>query len=221
MEPEMTENLQAEGERPGEASAGPAEGLLVPEDIYLTSGVHIGTQQKSKDMKPFIFKVRSDGLYVLDVKQTDGRIRMAAKFIAKYNPEEILIVSARQYGQKPVRVFGKAIGAKVLAGRFTPGTMTNPKLADFMEPKLLVLTDPSADQQALREALNIGIPIVGLCDANNETKYVDLVIPTNNKGRRALATVYWLLTREVLKARGAVSSDAEFTTAIEDFEATL
>jgi len=191
------------------------QGLLVPEDVYLTSGVHIGTQQKSADMKPFIYKVRIDGLYVLDIKKTDTRIREAAKFLARFKPENILGVAARQYGQKPARLFAKNVGAKVLAGRFVPGTLTNPNLPEFMEPEVLVVTDPAADQQALREALN------ALCDANNETRDVDLVVPTNNKGRRALATVYWLLTREVLKARGALKSDEEFTFTIDDYEASL
>jgi len=195
--------------------------LLITEDVYLTSGVHIGTQQKSADMKEFIFKVRSDGLYVLDVKKTDERIRVAAKFISRVEPARILIVSARQYGQKPAKVFGKAIGAMVVAGRFVPGSLTNPILPKFVEPEMLFVTDPAADEQALREALNVGIPIVGICDANNETKYVDLVIPSNNKGRRALATVYWLLTREVLKARGQLASDEDFKMTVEEFEASL
>ena len=198
-----------------------AEGLLVAEDVYLTSGVHIGTQQKSADMMPFIYKVRSDGLYVLDIKKTDTRIRMAAKFITRFPPEKILVVAARQYGQKPARLFGKAIGAQVLAGRFVPGTLTNPQLEEYMEPEVLVVTDPAADQQALLEALNVGIPVVGLCDANNETRNVDVVVPTNNKGRRALATIYWLLTREVLKERGAVKSDEEFAQTIDDYEASM
>ena len=197
------------------------EGLLVPEDVYLTSGVHIGTQQKSADMKAFIYKVRTDGLYVLDIKKTDERIRNAAKFLARFKPETILVVAARQYGQKPARMFAKAIGAKVLAGRFVPGTLTNPNLEDFLEPDAVVVTDPAADQQALQEALNVNLPVVGLCDANNETRFVDLVIPTNNKGRRALATIYWLLTREVLKARGAVKADEDFTATIDDYEASL
>jgi small subunit ribosomal protein S2 len=195
--------------------------LLIPEDVYLTSGVHIGTQQKSADMKEFIFKVRSDGLYVLDVKKTDERIRVAAKFISRVEPARILIVSARQYGQKPAKIFGKAIGAMVVAGRFVPGSLTNPILPKFVEPEMLFVTDPAADEQALREALNVGIPIVGICDANNETKYVDLVIPSNNKGRRALATVYWLLTREVLKARGQLASDEDFKMTVEELEASL
>lgn len=195
--------------------------LLVPEDFYLTSGVHIGTQQKSAHMKPFIFKVRTDGLYVLDVKQTDRRIRVAAKFLARFEPERILVVSARQYGQKLVKTFAKTLRAHVFAGCFVPGTLTNPNLPEYIEPEVLVTTDPSADRQALREALNVCIPIVGLCDANNETSNVDLIIPTNNKGRRALATVYWLLTREILKERGEIKSNEEFLLTIEDFEAPL
>ncbi|MBE6514289.1 MAG: 30S ribosomal protein S2 [Candidatus Methanomethylophilaceae archaeon] len=195
--------------------------LLVAEDIYLTSGVHIGTQQKSADMKDFIYKVRQDGLYVLDVKKTDERIRAAAAFLARYDPKRVLVVSARQYGQKPAREFSKAIGAPAFAGRFVPGTLTNPANPVFIEPEVLVVTDPSADKQALNEALNLGIPIVAMCDANNETRNVDLVIPTNNKGRRALACVYWLLSREVLVARGDLKDPADFSMEIEDFEAKL
>jgi len=199
----------------------PDTSLLIPEDVYLTSGVHIGTQQKSADMKEFIFKVRNDGLYVLDVKKTDERIRIASKFLSKFDPQRILIVSARQYGQKPAKVFAKSIGAMVVAGRFIPGSLTNPILPKFTEPEVLFVTDPAADEQALREALNIGVPIVGICDANNETKYVDLVIPSNNKGRRALATIYWLLTREIMKAKGQCASDEDFQMTVEEFEASL
>jgi small subunit ribosomal protein S2 len=202
------------------AEEGP-QPLLISEDEYLTSGIHIGTQQKSSNMKPFIYKVRTDGLYVLDIKQTDARIRAAARFLATYQPEEILVVAARQYGQKPARVFAETIGSQAFPGRFVPGSLTNPELPQYLEPRVILVTDPAADQQALREAVKVGVPVVALSDANNETKYVDLVIPTNNKGRRALATVYWLLAREFLKARDALKDDKEFKLAIEDFEATL
>jgi len=204
-----------------EGSESPEEALLIPEDQYLTSGVHIGTQQKSADMKPFIYKIRTDGLYVLDIQKTDDRIRGAGKFLARYEPEQILVVAARQYGQKPAKVFARTIGAKIFAGRFVPGTLTNPDLPMFTEPDIIVVTDPAADQQALKEALNVGIPIIGLCDANNETKFVDFIIPTNNKGRRALAMIYWLLTRQVLKERGTLKDVSGFELAVEDFEATL
>jgi small subunit ribosomal protein S2 len=198
-----------------------AQDLLIDEDVYLTSGVHIGTQQKSADMKDFIFKVRSDGLYVLDIKKTNERIKVAANMIARYKPEEILVVSARQYGQKPVRMFSNILGCHTFPGRFVPGTLTNPSLDVYVEPKILIVTDPAADQQALREAINSRIPVIGLCDANNETKYVDLVIPANNKGRRSLAIVYWLLTREILKIKGIIESNEDFKTEVKDFEATL
>jgi small subunit ribosomal protein S2 len=198
-----------------------AESLLVTEDVYLTAGVHIGTQQKSADMKSFIFRVRTDGLYVLDVKQTDGRLREASKFLSRYKPEKVLVVSTRQYGQKPVKIFSENTKITALPGRFIPGTLTNPRLPSYIEPDVLMVTDPAADQQALREAMSIGIPIVGICDANNETRNVDLIIPANNKGRMALAAIYWILTREILKLRGEIESYEDFTLTMENFEATL
>lgn len=197
------------------------EGMTIPEETYMTSGVHIGTRQKTADIKEFIYKVRNDGLYIIDVKKTDERIKSAAKFISKYDSANILIVSVRQYGQKPVRVLGQHTGIRVLDGRFRPGTLTNPNAEGFLEPELLILTDPLADAQALHEAVNAGIPVIGLCDTNNETKYLDMVIPTNNKGRRALALVYWLLTREILKAKGKINSYEDFKPAVEDFEAEI
>jgi len=195
--------------------------LLISEEAYLTSGVHIGTQQKSADMMDFIYKVRNDGLYVLDIKKTNERIKVASQFLAKYDPEDILVVSARQYGQKPVRMFSKIVGSTLIPGRFIPGRLTNPMIEDFLEPRVIVVTDPAADNQTMKEAISIGIPVVGLCDANNETKYVDLVVPGNNKGRKSLALIYYLLTREILKHREIIESNSQFLYQVEDFEETL
>ena len=195
--------------------------MMVSEETYMTSGVHIGTRQKTADIKEFIYKVRNDGLYIIDVKKTNERIRAAAKFLAKYDPSKILAVSVRQYGQKPVRKLGETTGIQVLDGRFQPGTLTNPNAKTFLEPEIILLTDPLADIQALHEAKNIGIPVLALCDTNNETKYIDYVIPTNNKGRRALALIYWLLARAILQEQGKIKSDEEFTATVEDFEAEI
>jgi small subunit ribosomal protein S2 len=195
--------------------------MMLSEETYMTSGVHIGTRQKTADIKEFIYKVRNDGLYIIDVKKTDERIKAAAKFLAKYDPSKILAVSVRQYGQKPVRKLGEATGIQVLDGRFQPGTLTNPNAKTFLEPEIILLTDPLADIQALHEAKNIGIPVLALCDTNNETKYIDYVIPTNNKGRRALALIYWLLARAILREQGKIKSDEEFTVTVEDFEAEI
>ena len=203
------------------SSAPPGTELLVPEEEYLTSGVHIGTQHKTADMRPYIFRVRNDGLFVLDVAKTDIALREAAKKIASYDPKRVLFVSQRQYGQKPVKECAVAVGANAIAGRFMPGTLTNPIVAGFMEPEILILTDPLGDGQAMREAMNIGIPILGLVDSNNETKNLDIVIPANNKGRRSLAIVYWLLAREILVAKGELADRSAFTKTVDDFEASL
>jgi small subunit ribosomal protein S2 len=194
------------------------EEYLVPLDQYLAAGVHIGTQQKTQDMKKFIYRVRQDGLYVLDVRKTDERLRVAGKFLARFDPESILAVSVRLYGQRPVKKFGEVTGAKAIPGRFLPGTMTNPQVKNFIEPDVLIVTDPRADHQAMKEAVEIGIPIVALVDTENFLSYVDLAIPTNNKGRKALALIYWILAREILYNRKEIESREDFKIPVEDFE---
>jgi len=197
------------------------EGQLASEETYMTAGVHIGTRQKTADMKDFIYKVRNDGLYIIDVNKTDKKIQVAAKFIAKYDPAQVLAVSVRQYGQKPIRKLAELTKIQVHPGRFRPGTLTNPSAKDYLEPEMLIVTDPLADAQALREAQTIGIPVVGLCDTNNELKDVDMAIPTNNKGRRALALVYFLLAAAIQKENGVISSIDEFKPDVESFEAEI
>ncbi|MDI6810185.1 MAG: 30S ribosomal protein S2 [archaeon] len=200
------------------------EETLIPSTDYLASGVHIGTQQKTGDMKRFIYQARPDGLYLLDIKMMDRRLRIAARFLANYEPSSILVVSAREYGHHPVSMFAKVTGAEAIVGRFIPGTLTNPDSAYFIEPSILVVTDPMTDEQALKEGVNAGIPIVALCDTNNSSTNIDLIIPTNNKGRKALATVYWLLAREMLRERYRKEGKEEefmFDYKEEDFEAEI
>ena len=197
------------------------EELLISEEEYQKSGVHIGTQVKSKDMQDYIFKIRNDGLYILDVRKTNHMLIMAGKMLARYEPSDILVVAQRQYAFRPVNKFSEITGVNSIVGRFIPGTLTNPQLKNYKEAKAIVVTDPLADTQVMKEARRTGIPIIALCDANNKTDYVDVVIPTNNKGRRSLAVIYWLLAREILKNRGAISDYSNFTHTIEDFEAQI
>ncbi|PKL63486.1 MAG: 30S ribosomal protein S2 [Methanomicrobiales archaeon HGW-Methanomicrobiales-2] len=189
---------------------------LVPVEEYLAAGVHIGTQQKSKDMMKFIYRVRGDGLYILDIQATDERIKVAAEFLARYEPAKILVVTSRQYGQYPAKKFADSVGGMAVIGRFIPGMLTNQRLNKYIEPDVIVVTDPIGDSQAIAEAVQAGIPIVALCDTNNMTKYIDLVIPTNNKGRKALSVIYFLLTKELLRLRGVTTS-----LTAEDFETEL
>lgn len=196
------------------------ETLIDPEK-YFKSGVHIGTQHKTNDIERFIYKAREDGLYIFDLEKTDQRIRTAAKFLSKYDPSNILVVSAREYGKKPSELFAKVVGGKSIVDRMIPGTLTNPNLESYVEPEVLVVTDPIGDKQALKEANTSGIPVIALCDSNNMISNVDLVIPTNNKGRKALATIYCLLAKETAKEQERLSEDEEFKYSIEDFEAEI
>ena len=198
-----------------------AKELLIDEDTFLTCGVHIGTKQKSKDMEPYVYKVRDDGLRILNVNMTSEKVVEAAQFLKDFDPKDVLVVSARQYGWKPATKFAENCGFECIAGRFTPGRLTNPEMRFFIEPKAIVLTDPAADAQAFREATNIKIPVIAMCDSNNLTTNVDLVIPGNNKGRRSLALIYWLLSREILRIRGELAADEDLEETIDDFEAPL
>ncbi len=194
--------------------------LLTPMDRYLAAGCHIGTQVKTQDMEPFVYRQRPIGLYVLDVRKTDERIRIAAKFISRFDPQKVVVVSGRVYGKRPVQSFANFIGAHAFTERFVPGTLTNPNIAGprvYIEPELVIITDPRTDQQALDEAAKIGVPVIALCDTDNNTTNVDFVIPSNNRGRKALALVYFLLARQVLREKGDLpDAEAPFTT--EDFE---
>ena len=198
-----------------------AKNLLIDEDTFLTCGVHIGTKQKSKDMEPYVYKVRDDGLRILNVNLTSEKITEAANFLKDYEPKDVLVVSARQYGWKPAKKFADACGFTCIAGRFTPGRLTNPEMRFFIEPKIIVLTDPAADAQAFREAVNIDIPVIAMCDSNNLTTGIDIVVPGNNKGRRSLALIYWLMAREILRIKGELPADGELEETIDDFEAPL
>lgn len=215
-EQELTEEVQAEPQAQDVQDQND-ENYLVSTKTYLKSGIHIGTKFRTKQMAPFIYKTRSDGLSILNLKKIDERLRIAGKFLSQYKPEEILVVSRRENGWKVVQLFGKATGCKIFAGRYAPGLLTNIVLENFLEIKLIFVTDPWPDRNAIRDALKIGIPVVGLCDTNNQTNCIDYVIPCNNKGRKSLGIIFWALAKEYLKNRGVIKSDDEFKETIEAF----
>jgi small subunit ribosomal protein S2 len=197
------------------------EELLMPRDALLSAGIHIGTRMKTGDMEQFIYRVRADGLFVLDVKKTDDRIRAAAKFLARFDPAKIAAAASRLYAQEPVSKFCQVTGATAVVGRFIPGLLSNPLYPSRIEPEVLIVSDPRADLQAVKEAASVGIPVVALCSTDNEFAGVDLVIPTNNKGRRALAVIYWLLARQVLRERGELLTEKDLPLTVDDFEAKI
>jgi len=217
----VTAEPEAEAQEETQEAQAPEETLLLPRDTLLSAGIHIGTRMKTLDMEPFIYRVRPDGLFVLDVKKTDDRIRVTGKFLSRYEPARVAIAATRLYAHEPVKMFCKLTGATPLIGRFIPGQLSNPQYSSRIDPEVILVCDPRADAQAVKEASKVGIPIVALCSTDNEFAGVDLVIPTNNKGRRALAVVFWLLARQVLRERGELGPDKDPPVTIEDFEAKV
>lgn len=194
------------------------EGLLIPVENYLKAGVHIGTRILHHHMKPFVYKKREDGIFILDITQTDTRIRQAASLLARYEPEEVLVTASRTYSALVSIKFGQLTGMGIARGRFIPGTLTNKKLPFFKEPSILLVSDPRAESVAVKEAAAMNIPTLALCDTDNSLDYIDFVIPTNNKGKKALAMVYFLLARSYAVKKGLVKDFSDFKHTPLSFE---
>ena len=197
------------------------EQLLANQNEYLEAGIHIATKVKSPGMKKFIYRVREDGLYLLDLKTIDNRIKVAATMIARYKPQDVVVTASRIYAIVAAQKFAEIINARFIKGRVTPGVFTNPNREDFMEPKLILISDSRNEKQAIKEASKVDMPIIALSDTDNSTKFIDLIIPSNNRGRRSLAFIYYLLARESMKARGDIKSNDEFKYSVGDFEAKM
>ncbi len=185
-------------------------------DQFLAAGVHIGMKQQTANMKRFIYKTRPDGLAVLNVALIEERIKTAAKFLSHY--KNVMVVSRKGVAHKPAVKFAEVVGGKASIGRFLPGTITNPSFRNYYEPDVIIVADPLIDKQAVKEASDLRIPIVALCDTFNETTNVDFVIPCNNKGRKAVAVILWFLAREILKERKKIEKDEDFSVKPEEFE---
>ena len=193
------------------------EKFLVPRDVYLKSGIHIGTKFRTKYMEQFIYKTRPDGLSVLNLQKIDERIKVAAAFLTQYNPEDILVISRRENGWKAVELFGKLTGVRVFAGRYPPGILTNPNLEEYTEAKIVLVVDAWPDRNAVIDAVKVGIPVIALCDTNNQSNFIDLVVPCNNKGKKSLGLLFYILTKEFLMLKGKLKEGEELKEKLEDF----
>lgn len=186
-------------------------------DDYLKVGLHIGTKFRTKPMRDFIFKVRNDGLAVFDVQKINERLGLAAKMLARYEPEEIIVVCRRENGWNAVKLFSKLTGIRAFTGRYPPGILTNTRLDEFTEVKLIFVVDPFPDKNVITDASKIGIPIIALCDTNNDVANIDLVVPCNNKGKKSLGLVFMKLAKEYLMLKGLIKDESDFKMTVDDF----
>lgn len=181
---------------------------LKEEDVtkFLASGAHLGAQNVDKHMESYVYKRKTDGIHIVNLRKTWEKLVLAARIIAGVeNPADVCVISSRPYGTRAVLKFAHHTGATAIAGRFTPGTFTNQIQKAFREPRLLVVTDPQFDHQAITEASYVNIPVISLCNTDARVKFVDVAIPCNNKGVQAIGTMWWMLAREVLCLRGIIS----------------
>ncbi len=204
--------------------AGSADKMIVPglsEQALYATGIRIGTPVRTKTMEPFTTRPRPDGLHMIDYTKTLQRIDIAGKFIAHTGAQNTVVYTSREHASVAVEKFCELTGAMQRIGRFMPGTFTNPLFPGHLDAELVVVADPMSDTQAIVEAGSQGVPIIAVCDTDNVTDDIDLVIPGNNRGRKAVAAIFWLLARATLTHAGSLAADQPMKYSIEDFETKM
>lgn len=179
---------------------------------------HLGTKNQSNAMKKYVHSRTADGTNIIDMHMLWEKLILAARVIAAVkDPKDVCVCSTRLYGQRAVYKFSELVGTSFTGGRFIPGTFTNQIQKKFMQPRVLVVTDPRTDHQAIREAALVNIPVIALCDTDAALEFVDIAIPCNNRGTRSISMIYWLLSREVLRLRGAIPRSIPWDIKVDTF----
>eukprot|EP01064_Diplonema_japonicum_P003201 TRINITY_DN1209_c0_g1_i1.p2 TRINITY_DN1209_c0_g1~~TRINITY_DN1209_c0_g1_i1.p2 ORF type:complete len:249 (+),score=76.55 TRINITY_DN1209_c0_g1_i1:79-825(+) len=184
----------------------------------LACKTQMGTKNLSADMERYVSARRKDGIHILNLHMTWQKLMLAARMIVTIeNPADVVVISARPFGQRAVLKYAQNTGATAMAGRFCPGSFTNQKQEKFTQPRLIIVTDPRTDFQAIRESAYVNVPIIAFCDTDSPLTHVDLAIPCNNRGRLSIGMLYWMLSREVLRMRSVISRAVEWDVKVDLF----
>jgi len=189
----------------------------------LACGVHLGDENIDAAMLRYVYKRNDKGIHIIDVRKTWEKLLLAARVIvAIENPKDICVVALSPSGQpshaqRAVLKFAHHIGCRSIAGRITPGTFTNQRQSHYMEPRLLIVSDPRFDHQPVLEASYVNLPVISFTNTHHSLRGIDIAIPCNTSGKNSIALMYWMLAREVLRLRDSISRDREWEVLVDMF----
>jgi len=196
---ESSKPKRAEKVKPEDIGAKGNDNTLIPLNDYIRSGTYIGTKVITPHMRPFIYRRRNDGIAIINTNIIDERLKEAARFLADYNPDNVIVVCKRESGWRAVKLFSELTGIRVFTKKYPAGIITNTTLPDFFETELVVICDPWTDKNALSDAVKMKKKVLAICDTNNFTFGVDKIVPANNKSNKSLGVIFYILAREYMK----------------------
>lgn len=176
------------------------ETVLTPIEDYIKTAAYLGTKVITPTMRKYVYRRRLDGLAILNTLLVDKKLKEGIDFIKQFKPKDWTLVCKREAGWRAAKMFAELTGVRLFTKKYPAGVLTNTDLDNFFETKMILICDPWVDKNALTDAKNVRIPVVGICDTNNHTAGLDVVMIGNNKSNKSLGLFFWLMAREYMKA---------------------